>query len=208
MSTLLYVNASPRGAASASTQAAEHFLTALPAAVSVQRLDLFEADLPDYTAALTQAKQKTVMGMALEGAEQIEWQAVTELVAQFVAADHYLFGVPMWNFNVPYKLKQYIDLITHPGLTFTRDAEGIHGLAGGAATVIYARGGDYSPKDGQPDPFDFQSPYLRAWLGLVGVAPVEEVLVQTTMAGPDAQNQSVANALPQLQAAAARVVHA
>ena len=202
MTTLLYINASPRGDAAASTQAAAHFLAALPEEVKVERMDLFHAGLPEYTTVLASAKQKFLMGQALSEEEQQEWQAVTQLVEQFVSADHFLFGVPMWNFNLPYKLKQYIDLITHPGLTFKADKQGVRGLASGSATVIYSRGGDYSPKDGQPDPFDFQSPYMKAWLGLVGLAPVTEVLVQTTMAGPDALAASVQGAEAQLIAAA------
>ena len=105
----------------------------------------------------------------------------------------------MWNFSIPYKLKQYIDLITHPGMTFTADKDGIRGLAGGSGTVIYSRGGDYSPKDGKPDPFDHQSPYLQAWLGLLGVNPVHEVAVQHTMGGPDALASALRTATPQLQ---------
>lgn len=202
MTTLLYINASPRGEDAASTQAAAGFLAALPAGVQVDRLDLFDMDLPEYTAVLASAKQHTMMGADLSADEQAQWQKVTQLVEQFVSADCYLLGVPMWNFSVPYKLKQYIDLVTHPGLTFTSDAEGIRGLASGPATVIYSRGGDYSPKDGNPDPFDFQSPYLNAWLGLVGLGPVTEVLVQATLAGPDALTQAVQGAESQLVAAA------
>ncbi len=108
----------------------------------------------------------------------------------------------MWNFSIPYKFKHYIDLITHPGLTFASDADGIRGLASGSATVMYSRGGNYSPKDGQPDPFDFQSPYINAWLGLVGLGPINEVLVQGTMAGPDGVATAVAGATAQLQSLA------
>ena len=205
MTKLLFLNASPRGEAAASTQAAELFLAALPQDVSVQRIDLFEANLPEFTAALASAKQKFAMGLDLSDEESSQWATITRLVAQFVSADHYLLGVPMWNFSLPYKLKQYIDLITHPGLTFTRDEQGMRGLASGNATVIYARGGDYTPKEGQPDPYDFQSPYLKAWLGLVGLGPVAEVLVQTTMAGPDALQQSVQGARAQLEALAQEV---
>lgn len=205
MTTLLYINASPRRDAAASTQAAATFLDALDEGVQVDRVDLFDADLPEYTAVLASAKQSTMMGTALSDEEQAQWQRVTQLVEQFVGADCYLFGVPMWNFSVPYKLKQYIDLVTHPGLTFASDAQGIRGLAAGPATVIYSRGGDYSRKDGQPDPFDFQSPYLNAWLGLVGLGPVTEVLVQGTLAGPDALSQSVQGAQAQLVEAAQAV---
>ncbi len=198
MAKLLYLNASPRGEVAASTQAAELFISALSADVVVERIDLFDAQLPEFTAELASAKQKFAMGMDLSDAEARQWQVITRIVEQFVSADHYLLGVPMWNFSVPYKLKQYIDLITHPGLTFTRDEQGIRGLASGSVTVIYSRGGTYSPTDGKPDPYDFQSPYLQAWLGLVGLGPVSEVLVQATMAGPNALQEAVAGAQAQL----------
>jgi len=168
-------------------------------------VDLFDAGLPAFTAALASAKQKFAVGADLTEEEQRQWQVVTDLVAQFKAADHYLLGVPMWNFSLPYILKQYIDLITHPQLTFTRDEQGMRGLAAGPVTVIYSRGGNYSPKDGKPDPYDFQSPYLKAWLALVGLGPVEEILVQGTMAGPDALAEAVQGAAAQLLAAAGKV---
>ncbi len=202
MSTLLYLNASPRGDDSASTQAAKVYLDALPASVRVNSLSLFETQLPEYTPTLAEAKQQVTMGQSLTGPHAEELSAITRLVDAFLAADHYLVAVPMWNFSIPYKLKQYIDLITHPNLTFARGEQGMQGLASGGGVVVYARGGDYSPKDGQPDPYDYQSPYLKAWLGLVGVSPVEEVLVQRTMAGPNAAADAVASATDQLQSLA------
>ena len=79
------------------------------------------------------------------------------------------------------------------------------GLVSGGATLIYSRGGDYSPKDGRPDPFDFQSPYLKAWLQLIGLGPVDEVYVQRTMAGPDGVANSVAGATAELEELAGRL---
>ncbi|MBT6891727.1 MAG: FMN-dependent NADH-azoreductase, partial [Gammaproteobacteria bacterium] len=167
------------------------FTDALADSVQVNRLDLFDAKLPEVTLEITAAKMKFAMGLDLNDDEAKQWTAITNLVTQFVEADGYLFSIPMWNFSIPYKLKQYIDLITHPGLTFTSDENGPKGLASGQATLIYSRGGDYSPKDGKPDPFDFQSPYMNAWTRLVGLDPVSEVLVQKTMAGPDALNETL-----------------
>lgn len=202
MSNLLYLIASPRGEQSASTQAAQVYLDALPSSVQVTRLNLFEAQLPEFTPVLAEAKQQVTMGQSLTGEAAVQWQAITQLVTQFLAADHYLLAVPMWNFSVPYKLKQYIDLITHPNLTFSFGEKGMQGLATGSGVVVYSRGGDYSPKDGKPDPFDFQSPYLAAWLGMVGVGPISDVLVQRTMAGPNATAEAVAGAQAQLQSLA------
>ncbi len=203
MSKLLYVESSPRGGDSASSQAAKLFLQALPGGVSVEYLPLFDMDLPEFDGVTAAAKYRVLSGQSPEGAEQAAWAVVTSLVEQFKSADHYLITAPMWNFSIPYKLKQYIDLITHPGMTFIAGEDGVKGLAGGSGVVIYARGGDYSPKDGQPDPFDYQSPYLRAWLGLVGVNPVEEVAVQGTMGGPEVLGAALGAAKPRLEDLAA-----
>ena len=208
MTRLLYISVSPRGELSASIQAARVFLDALPEGVTVEHIDLFERELPPVTLEITAGKQKAFMGMAFTAEEARQWAAVVDLVDEFTAADHYLMAVPMWNFNVPYKFKQYIDLLTHPGLTFTRDESGPRGLVSGSVTLIYSRGGDYSPKDGRPDPFDFQSPYLRAWLRLIGLGPVDEVYVQRTMAGPEGVANSVAGATAELQMLAAGLVSA
>lgn len=202
MSEVLFINASPRGDASAAVQAAQIFIDALADSTSVTTLNLFDEDLPEVTPDMINAKFKFAMGVELTAEESTAWQPVINLVDQFKSADAFLLAVPMWNFSVPYKMKQYIDLITHPGLTFAAGENGMQGLASGSATVIYSRGGDYSPKDGKPDPFDFQSPYLTAWLGMVGAGPVADVLVQQTLAGPDAQTSAVEGARQQLEALA------
>lgn len=202
MTKLLYLNASPRGAQSAAHQAAQVFIDTLGPETVVKRIDLFERLLPDVTPEVTAAKVKQFMGAPLDPEESSQWSVVTALVDEFVGADHYLLGVPMWNFSIPYKLKHYIDAINHPGLTFTRDDQGPRGLVSGTATVIHARGGDYASKDGQPDPLDFQSTYLRAWLTSIGLVEVTEILVQNTIGGPPAVDAAIAQVRGKLQAAA------
>ena len=47
---------------------------------------------------------------------------------RFSHADRVLISSPMSNFGVPYKLKQWFDLIVQPGITFTfSPAEGYRG---------------------------------------------------------------------------------
>ena len=205
MTQILSITASPRGEDSAAIQATNIFLDALPATAAVTHLNLFAAGLPEYTPQLAAAKQKTMFGTELDDAEAAQWQRVTALVDQLLAADHLLLALPMWNFSIPYKFKQYIDLVTHPNVTFTMDKDGPRGLASASGTIIYSRGGDYSPKDGKPDPFDFQSPYMRAWCSLVGIDPVTDVLVQRTMGGLEAQAAAIDGARAQLQALAASI---
>ena len=54
-------------------------------------------------------------------------------------ADGYLFSVPMWNAGVPYILKQFIDVVSQPGMVFAFDpAAGYTGLlTGKKAASIY-----------------------------------------------------------------------
>ena len=205
MSTLLYIESSPREADSYSSQAASIYLDALPNGVTVEHLDLFAANLPEFDAVAAAAKYKVMGGKALNPDEEGAWSEVVALVDRFKAADHYLIAAPMWNFGIPYKLKQYIDLITHPGLTFIPRPDGMEGLAGGDAVVIYSRGGNYGPKDGQPDPYDHQSPYLQSWLGLVGVNPVVEVAVQGTMRPPAGAENHLDPVRDRLEALAQRI---
>ena len=190
MPKLLYINASPR-AESVSKQGAQVFLEALGKQVEVQHINLFSTALPEVDDAMTSAKLKYMMGSDMSSEETHQWQKVISLAEELKAANYYLMAVPMWNFGLPYRLKHYIDVVNHPNLTFTRDENGPRGLVGGTATVIYSRGGDYSPRDDQPDPLDFQSTYLKAWLTSIGVSPINEVLLQQTMFGPDAVSKAI-----------------
>jgi FMN-dependent NADH-azoreductase len=52
--------------------------------------------------------------------------------------------------------------------------------------MICARGLDYSKGAPTPaDAFDFQRPYLEAWLRFIGVGDVTTVTVEKTLFGPD-----------------------
>lgn len=205
MPSLMYLEASPRGEASVSSQTAQSFLATLGKDVRVEHLDLFGRDLPEFDAITSAAKYATMAGQTLDGAQAIAWQQITELVEGFKAPEYYLFSLPMWNFGIPYKLKQYIDLITHPGLTFSMGPKGLQGLVGGQAILVYTRGGNYASKDGVPDPFDFQSTYLKAWLGLIGVNVAEEVALENTLSDPDGLKVSLESARQQLDQAAGRL---
>jgi FMN-dependent NADH-azoreductase len=52
--------------------------------------------------------------------------------------------------------------------------------------VIYARGLDYSIDSNTPaHSFDFQRPFMEAWLRSIGVTDVESVVVEKTLLGPE-----------------------
>jgi len=88
---------------------------------------------------------------------------------------------PMWNFSIPYRLKQYIDLIVQPGQTFTVTDKGYEGLVKDKpAVVVYARGGTYT---GPTESCDRQKPYVEQILGFMGLTDLHSIVVEPTLSG-------------------------
>ena len=93
-------------------------------------------------------------------------------IAELVAADEYVFGVPMHNFGVPASLKLWIDQIVRAGRTFAYLDGGPKGLLDGKkATVITASGGNYDEGTAMAS-LNHVMPYLRTVFGFVGVTDV------------------------------------
>ena len=98
-----------------------------------------------------------------------------ELIAELERADEYVIGVAMHNFSVPSGLKLWIDQIARHGRTFSYDETGARGLLEGKkATIVIASGGVYDL--GTPaGAMNFVEPYLKAFLGFLGVTDVKFV---------------------------------
>jgi len=103
-----------------------------------------------------------------------------DLVAEVRAADVILVGAPMYNFSIPSTLKAWIDQVATREF-FPRE-DGTFELGGKRVVVVTARGGSYKP--GTPrEGFDFQEPYLRAVLSMIGLDQrLEFVHAELTMA--------------------------
>lgn len=197
MTKLLHIIASPRGAASQSTKLADAYLTAAQIAdpnIEVDVLNLWEEDLPEFDGDKAAAKM-TFFGVGeMDDTTQTAWDQIVDITARFIAADAYVISVPMWNGGIPYKLKQYIDVITQPGLLFGFDPEaGYFGLLENKKARVFYTSGVYGP--GAPAKYgaDYHSTYLSWWLDFIGVSDVEEVRFQPSLltASPD-QDQAAA----------------
>jgi len=68
------------------------------------------------------------VGQVPSGNPATAWQAPERTFRRLASADYYLFSVQMWNHCIPYTLKQFIDVVSQPGIAFTFDAE--HGYTG------------------------------------------------------------------------------
>jgi FMN-dependent NADH-azoreductase len=190
MSNLLYIQASPREGRSHSRAVADAFVETYgkthPGA-TVRTLDLFKADLPAFDGLALQAKYSILHGQAHSDSEKRAWADIERVIGEFLAADRYVFAVPMWNFGIPYRLKHYLDVIIQPGYTFSWSEEaGYQGLARGRrAVAVYARGGAYP--EGSPEAaYDLQRRYFEQALGFIGITDVIPVVVEPTLAGPQA----------------------
>jgi len=196
MSKLLYVISSPRGEQSESTRLGDEFLATYLRArpdVEVQRLNLWDDQLPVYGGKGAAAKMTVFSGQTPQGDEAAAWADVERVFAPFKEADEYLFTVPMWNAGVPWVLKHLIDTIIHPGLVFGFDpAQGYIPLLEGKRAVAVYTSGVYSP--GAPIQFgnDFHAEFFSDWLRFIGVEVVSEIRFQPTVltADPDAAREA------------------
>ncbi|GII91745.1 FMN-dependent NADH-azoreductase [Sinosporangium siamense] len=85
-----------------------------------------------------------------------------ELIEEMLAADAFLFAVPMYNWGPPSTFKAWLDQVLVGGRTVAQDPKS-GPLAGRPATLIASRGGAYGP--GAPkEGWDFAEPYLRMLL--------------------------------------------
>ncbi len=187
MSKLLYIQASPRGQRSHSIAVADVFIGAYEQKHpddEIVTLNVFDASIPNFDGLAVQAKYKILHGQAHSKEELQVWKNVVKVIEQFTSADKYVLAVPMWNFGIPYRLKQYIDLLVQPGYTFSYSEDtGYKGLvAGKSMLAVSARGGEYPPGSGT-EAFDLQTKYIELIFGFIGFKDIRSVVLEPTLQG-------------------------
>ena len=118
-----------------------------------------------------------------------------ELIDELLAAELYVFGIPMYNYSIPANFKAYIDQIVRVRRTFLVSPNGYEGLLKDKKMlVITTRGGIYSGGS-----FDFQEPYLRAIFELIGITDITFIHAENLSGGVEARQQSLALARAAIQ---------
>jgi len=124
---------------------------ALHSNATIDTLNVWEENLPDFDQEAIGAKYKGVNKEPMDEAETAVWDKIQELAVRFEQADRIVLGVPMWNFAYPYKLKQLIDLACQRNMLFTYDGTEYGPLLKTPrAFVVYARGGTYAEDSPTP----------------------------------------------------------
>ena len=198
MNRLLYIGGSPRKERSRSAIVADRLLTRLKErypALTVERLDVFDIDLPAFDQDAVAGRYHLLAGNAVDPEQADAWLDLKKWTDQFLSFDSYLIATPMWNFGIPYRLKHYIDILTQPGLTFRNDSEGnVEGLARGQRAIIVAASAMPFGSMPEIDGLDFQLAYLKAWLGFIGVTDIGAVRVAGTFGPEDLVEAAMARA--------------
>ncbi len=200
MVNILHIDSSPRGERSHSRELSKEFVSSWRAAHpedAIAYRDLGRYPVPHVDEAWIAAAFSPPETHTPELTEAIKIS--DELVDEFLAADRYVFGVPMYNFNIPSTFKAYIDQIVRANRTFAVDAQGFKGLVEGKkAVIITVRGGDFSPTS-PAAAYNFQEPYLRAIFGFIGITDIQFINANSMNEGDDARTQSLSEARAAIQ---------
>jgi FMN-dependent NADH-azoreductase len=201
MAHILHVDSSPRGERSISRTLSQEFVDGWKAAYpesTVTYRDLGHDPVPLVTEAWIAAAFSDPAKHTPELTEAL--RPSDELIDELLAADRYVFGVPMYNFTVPANFKAYIDQIVRAGRTFAVTESGYKGLVEGKkALVITAEGGIYRSGTPAAD-VNFHEPYLRAILGFMGITDVSFIHGDGLALGDEAREKSLAEARKAIQA--------
>ena len=132
--------------------------------------------------------------LAKPGERTPEQQAVVDdsdaLIDELKRADVIVLGLPMYNFGVPSTLKAYFDHIARAGATFRYTEQGPVGLLTGKQAYVFAtRGGFYSGTEA-----DTQTPFVRQFLGFLGITDVEFVYAEGLAVSEAAKQAGLARA--------------
>jgi FMN-dependent NADH-azoreductase len=186
MATVLVITCSPRGERSVSraltTRFAQEWARHHPQD-TIRLRDLGHHPVPHVTE--TWIVGATAGADSQTGASREAIAISDTLIEELLAADRYVIGVPMYNFNIPSTLKAWIDQIVRAGRTFAVGPTGYEGLVKGRkALFITTSGGNYAA--GTPlAAMNFLEPYLRTVFGFIGITDVRFVIAAGMNQGPD-----------------------
>jgi len=188
MPKLFHVNCSPR-ADSESSAGARVFLDAFRKARpdwDIDVMNLWREHMPEFEGYVLEAKYSRMNGKTFTDSQRDAFAVAERIAIRLALADRVLISTPMWNFGIPYKLKQWFDVIVQPGLTFRFDpATGYLPLLKDRPTlVIVASGSDFVTGMNRGR-IDMATPYLREVLRFIGVSNVRFVPIGPTAGPPE-----------------------
>jgi FMN-dependent NADH-azoreductase len=125
------------------------------------------------------------------------------LVDEFLAADIYVIGVPMYNFSVPSVFKAYIDQIVRTGRTVAFEPDDAANVfkplvLGKKMFIIEARGDSGFQPGGRYEAMNHHDPYLVTVFGFMGITDITFIHVENDEYGGQKLAESIATARTQI----------
>ena len=169
MKHILHLKSSLQGAASYSIKLGNTIVEKIQERYpgsTIEELNLVDIEIPHLNPAVL--RTFFIPGDQLTEEEKESIRLSDELVKQLFAADIIVIGAPLINFTIHSTLKAWIDHITRAGISFGYGESGPIGkVTGKKVYVAMSSGGVYSEGPGKAN--DFVAPYLRAFLGFLGM---------------------------------------
>lgn len=197
---ILRIDASARHEGSTTRQLSDELIDALRdrhGRISVLARDLARTPPPlldaDWIAANFTEPQ------ARDAGQRAALAVSDELVAELMAADLVVIGVPVYNFGVPAALKAWIDQVARARITFRYTEHGPEGLLKGKRAYLVMASGGVAVGSAA----DFATGYLRQVLGFLGITDVETVAADQAMLRTDTVTRArerIAELLPAVAA--------
>ncbi|MFP7416742.1 FMN-dependent NADH-azoreductase [Priestia filamentosa] len=190
MNKTLIINAHPKvdSTSSFSLQALHHFLNSYKEVksdnVTIEQIDLYRDEVPMINETVLTAwekGEKGAKGEELTSQEQAVTGRMKEVLQQFKSADTYVIALPLHNFNIPSKLKDYMDNVLIARETFKYTETGSVGLLkdGRRVLVIQGSGSVYTNNDWYTE-VEYSHKYLKSMFNFLGIEDYQIVRVQGT----------------------------
>ncbi len=148
---------------------------------SIEQIDLYGEEIPEVNSTVLSAWGKFASGGELTDEEKRVTSRMNEILQQFKSAKKYVIIMPIHNFNIPSRLKDYMDNIMIARETFKYTENGGVGLLtdGRSLLVIQGSGGIYTNNDWYTDN-EFSHKYLKSMFNFLGVEDYQIIRAQGT----------------------------
>ncbi|MEG9297713.1 NAD(P)H-dependent oxidoreductase [Mangrovibacillus sp. Mu-81] len=187
MNKTLIINAHPKidDTSSVSLQVFNRFLQAykelIPDSEVIEQINLYSDVVPMIDKTVLSAWEKQGKEQELTSQEKKVTERMSEILQQFKSAKTYVIVLPLHNFNIPSKLKDYMDNILIARETFKYIENGSVGLLkdGRRILIIQASGSIYTNDDWYTE-VDYSQKYLKSMFNFIGIEDYQVIRAQGT----------------------------
>ncbi|MGG1554275.1 FMN-dependent NADH-azoreductase [Paenibacillus ferrarius] len=148
---------------------------------SIEQINLYGEEIPEVNSTVLSAWGKFAAGGELTDEERRVTGRMNEILQQFKSAKKYVIIMPLHNFNIPSRLKDYMDNVMIARETFKYTENGGVGLLtdGRSLLVIQGSGGIYTNNDWYTDN-EFSHKYLKSMFNFLGIEDYQIIRAQGT----------------------------